>query len=297
MRNNHIFLLTMIAVVAVACTSSHTNQIVADNAELELVSNQFSFTEGPIADSTGNVYFTDQPNNKIYRYTIDGNLEVFLEDAGRANGLYFDAEGILWACADEFNQLWIISKEKEPTVVLNLDSLASFNGPNDIWIHEKGFVYFTDPMYQRPYWHTAHDTLKYQGLYTLNGSGEAILSDSSLVQPNGIVGDSKNNLLYVADIGAGKTYQYELLPDGSLSTKRLFVEKGSDGMTLDDKGNLYLTGEGVDVFDSEGAHLCHIDVPEKWTANVCFGGAKLDHLFITASKSLYKIKTNMKRIR
>jgi gluconolactonase len=296
MSNNYIALVIIIGLFAVACNASRTDEIIAENSQLELISAGFGFTEGPTADLAGNVYFTDQPNNKIYQYTIEGSLKVFLEAAGRSNGLYFD-KGMLWACADEFNQLWKISKEKELMVVLGADSVSTYNGPNDVWVHKKGFVYFTDPMYQRPYWNALHDTLRQQGLYSLGESGEAILIDSTLVQPNGIVGDSKNNLLYVADIGAAKTYEYSLLPNGTVGTKRLFIDRGSDGMTMDNKGNLYLTGNGVDIFDLEGIYVGHIEVPENWTANVCFGGANMDELFITASKGLYKIKTNMIGIR
>ena len=108
-----------------------------------------------------------------------------------------------------------------------------------------------------------------------------------LKQPNGIIGTPDGKLLYVADIGAGKTYRYHIQADGTLTEKKLFCELGSDGMTIDNEGNIYLTGKGVSVFDPAGKKIEQIDVPEAWTANVCFGGKDRRTLFITASKGLY----------
>ena len=111
-----------------------------------------------------------------------------------------------------------------------------------------------------------------------------------LKQPNGIIGSPDGKNLYVADIGAGKTYRYSIEPGGLLKDKKLFCELGSDGMTIDNKGNIYLTGKGVSVFDANGQKIEQIDVPEPWTANVCFGGKNRQTLFITASKNFYGLR-------
>jgi gluconolactonase len=115
-----------------------------------------------------------------------------------------------------------------------------------------------------------------------------------LKQPNGVIGTSDGKKLYVADIGAKKTYAYAIQPDGSLTDKQLFCELGSDGMTIDQRGNVYLTGQGVTVFDPTGRQIEHIDVPEGWTANVCFGGADHQTLFITASRGLYGLRMQVR---
>ena len=115
-----------------------------------------------------------------------------------------------------------------------------------------------------------------------------------LNKPNGIIGTADGKTLYVADIGGNKTFAYDIQPDGSLEKKRLFCELGSDGMTLDDQGNVYLTGKGVTVFDKTGKQIEHIAVPEGWSANVCFGGEDMKTLFITASKGLYGMKMKVK---
>jgi len=117
-----------------------------------------------------------------------------------------------------------------------------------------------------------------------------------LKQPNGIIGTPDGQTLYVADIGAGKTYRYQIQPDGSVKEKKIFCELGSDGMTIDNEGNVYLTGKGVSVFDSSGEKLEQIDVPERWTANVCFGGKERHTLFITASKSFYGLQMRVKGV-
>jgi gluconolactonase len=118
-----------------------------------------------------------------------------------------------------------------------------------------------------------------------------------LIQPNGIVGSPDNQLLFISDIGAGKTWSYKIENDGSLSHKSLFCNMGSDGMTTDSEGNIYLTGNGVSIFDPSGNKIGNIAVPEGWTANVCFGGSDLKTLFITASKGLYMIRMNVRGTR
>jgi len=122
------------------------------------------------------------------------------------------------------------------------------------------------------------------------GKKHLITVIDDMKQPNGIVGTPDGKYLYVADIEGNKTYRYTIEKDGSLHNKKLFTEMGSDGMTLDDKGNLYLTGNGVTVFDPKGKRIAHIDIPEKWTANVAFGGKHKDELFITASEGIYILK-------
>ncbi len=269
---------------------------VSENAEIIKVAGDFDFTEGPTADSVGNVYFTDQPNNRIYKYGTDGKLSVFTDSSGRSNGLYIDHNQNLWACADGQNQLWKFSLDGSKEIILNPSGDVVFNGPNDVWVHQNGNLYFTDPIYQRPYWEDVHDTVGHQSVYLLE-NGKPIMLDSTLVQANGVVGNSEENLLFVADIGADKTYRYTISEKGELKNKTLFVSQGSDGMTLDSEGNLYLTGNGVDIYDRKGNFLQHLDIPEDWTANICFGGENFDQLFITASKSLYRVKTHVKTVR
>jgi gluconolactonase len=114
--------------------------------------------------------------------------------------------------------------------------------------------------------------------------------DDQLQQPNGIIGTPDGRTLYVSDIGAGRTYAYDIQDGGKLANRRLFCPMGSDGMTIDERGNVYLTGRGVTIFSADGVQLQTIEVPQRWTANVTFGGRDRRTLFITASKGLYSLE-------
>jgi gluconolactonase len=273
------------------------DSLVAKGATLKRISNQFSFTEGASVDKSGNVFFTDQPNDKIWKYDINGKLTVFLDKAGRSNGTYFDHKGNLLTCADEKDELWSIDPKGKVTILLKDFDGHRLNGPNDLWEDLKGGIYFTDPYYQRPYWDRTSPDIKGEKVYHLpKGKGHAVVVADDLEKPNGIVGTSDGKYLYVADIGANKTYKYKINADGKLSDKRLFCEQGSDGMTLDNQGNVYLTGNGVIIYDKSGKKIETIEVPEKWTANLCFGGKKKNILFITASESIYTIEMKVRGV-
>lgn len=271
------------------------HNLIAKGAVLTKLSDQYSFTEGPAADKKGNVYFTDQPNNRIMKWSVNGELSVFMENAGRANGLYFDHVGNLLACADEKNEIWKIDQNKNYTVLVNDFEGKRLNGPNDLWVDPKGGIYFTDPFYKRDYWRHTSKEIEKECVYYLSPDKSKITNvDNDLVKPNGIIGTSDGKMLFVADIGANKTYSYTINSDGSLGKKTLFTESGSDGMTIDESGNIYLTGKGVTIFNPQGEKIAHIDVPEPWTANVCFGGKKRKTLFITAGKSVYTLEMNVR---
>ena len=269
--------------------------LIADGAELVQVDTSYSFTEGPAADLEGNVYFTDQPNDRIMKWSAsDGEITTFMQPAGRANGLFFDADGNLLACADENNQLWSISMDKEVTVLINDFEGSRLNGPNDLWIDAKGGIYFSDPFYKRPYWSHEEKEIDEERLYYRAPDGESIrVVADGFVRPNGLIGTPDGETLYVADIGDKKTYKFTINEDGSLSNRMLFTEMGSDGMTLDTEGNVYLTGPGVTIFNPAGEQIEHIEVPERWTANVTFGGAEGKTLFITAMKGVYTMEMNL----
>jgi gluconolactonase len=257
----------------------------------------FVFTEGPAADSQGNVYFTDQPNNRIMKWSTDNHLSVFMHPAGRANGMSFDKDGLLLACADAKNELWAIDKQKKVTVIVDTYNGKPLNGPNDVWVHPDGFLFFTDPFYRRPYWDHSQKMQPCEGVYRVDQDRKTILLViDDMVQPNGIVGTPDGKTLYVSDIADKKTYAYAVDEAGKLSGKRLFCSIGSDGMTIDEQGNIYLTGNGVTIVDNEGKVVDHIVINEPWTANVCFGGTDMKTLFITASRGLYSLSMQVRGI-
>lgn len=278
----------------VNCQSVNYSHMFYDDVKPEKISDQFSFTEGPSSDEEGNVYFTDQPNDKIYVWEWKTNRIIeFLDKTGRANGTHFDKDGNLITCSDDQGEIWKISKDKNVQVLLKGFEGKRLNGPNDVWNDSSGGLYFTDPLYEREYWDDFKQEIPHKSLYYRNKEGKVIKIDT-FTQPNGIVGSEKFKKLYVSDIDAKKTYVYDILGEGKLSEKKLFCEMGSDGMTLDKHGNLYLTGDGVRVFNRSGKKIYHIPIPEDWTSNVTFGGENNDILFITASKSVYILPTKVK---
>ena len=159
-------------------------------------------------------------------------------------------------------------------------------------VDDKGGVYFTDPFYKRDYWTRTEKEIEEENVYYLSPERKLSVAASGFVRPNGIVGDGKR--LYVADINARKTYVYNIQSDGSLTGRKLFAEMGSDGMTVDSNGNVYLTGKGVTVFNSRGEQIENINIDAPWTANVCFGGKDRKTLFVTASKSVYTVRMKVR---
>jgi gluconolactonase len=273
--------------------------VVAPGAKLEKLAGDFLFTEGPTCDSNGNLFFTDQPNNRIMEWSVDGKLSTFLQPAGRANGMYFDTKGNLIACADEHNELWSISPDKKITVLIKDFQGKYLNGPNDVWVVPNGGMYITDPFYRRKWWDHEMMVLPNEEVFYLSpGRKNLVRVTEDLKKPNGITGTPDGKKLFVADIRADQTWYYDIQSDGSLTNKTLFCAKGSDGMTIDDAGDLYLCANGatngVTVFDRTGKQIGHIDVPEKWSANVSFGGKDHKTLFITASTSLYSIQMRVR---
>jgi gluconolactonase len=284
--------LIMLVLTVNLCRAEEPS-IVAPNAIVTKLADGFKFTEGCASDAQGNVYFTDQPNDKILVWTTAGKLETVLDKSGRSNGLCVDHQGILWACADEQNQLWTIDlKTKKPTVVVKDFDGKLLNGPNDIWVSPTGVAYFTNPYYRRPYWKRELAEQTRRGVFMLK-DGKLEEVDADFGQSNGIIGSQDGKLLYVADINKRKTYRYEIDTNGKPGKRTLFCEMGSDGMTIDDQGNIYLTSGKVHVYNRDGKLVQSIDVPES-PANVCFGGKDRDVLFITARTGFYSVKTKVR---
>ena len=270
--------------------TSSADELVAPGAKVEKLADGFSFTEGPACDAKGNVFFSDIPNERIHQWSLDGKLTTFRDNSGRANGLYFDRDGNLLACEGGSRRLTSISPDGRVTVLADGYQGKKLNSPNDLWIDPKGGVYFSDPRYGN------QDGMEQDGFYVyyLPPDGKPLVRVlDDLVKPNGVVGTADGKLLYVADAGDSKTYVYRIQPDGSLTGRKLIAPVGSDGMTLDEKGNLYLTRGVVHVYSPDGKNLATIEVPEA-PANVCFGGKDRRTLFITARKGLYSLRMSVR---
>lgn len=279
--------LIALVFVTVAGCSAEKMSVVAEGAKVEKLASGFRFTEGPAADAEGNIFFTDIPNNRIHKRSLDGQLSTFRENSRGANGLYFDKDGNIIACEGGGRQLVSISPKGNVTVLADKYDGKRFNSLNDLWIDPKGGVYFTDPRYGR-----RRDNMEQDGehVYYLSPDRKRIVRViDDMVRPNGVIGTADGKRLYVADHGGRKTFVYTINKDGTLSNKKEFAPEGSDGMTIDNEGNIYLTTDVVAVYNKKGERIETIEVPER-PSNVCFGGKDKRTLFITARTSLYSVR-------
>jgi gluconolactonase len=263
--------------------------LVAPGAELERVAGGFEFTEGPTVDAEGNVAFTDIPNNRIHRWSVDGELAILHDDTGGANGLCYAKNGDLYACEAARRRVIAIDRQGNVSLVADRYEGRPFNGPNDLWIDPKGGVYFTD---------AGDDQRRRTGqagnhvYYVAPDRKRIVRVCNDYVRPNGIVGTADGKRLYISDRRRRKTFVYAIEADGTLSEKTLFCRHGSDGMTRDQHGNVYLTTWAVLVFNPDGKRLATIRTP-KPPSNVCFAGRDGKTLVITARDSVYALAMNV----
>jgi gluconolactonase len=226
-------------------------------------------------------------------------VTLFQEGAKRSNGMYFDRNDVLISCADLANELIAIDEKGDIKVLIENYKGKRLNGPNDVWIAPNGGMYLTDPIYKRDWWTGRSPEMEQDGQHLYYLAPDRIQFfrvDEKLVQPNGLVGTPDGKKLYVADIGDKKTYVYDVEEDGYLKNRKLICEMGSDGMTIDNKGNVYLTGNGVTVFNPKGEKIAYIPIPERWTANVVFGGTERKTLFITALDKVYTLDMKVRGV-
>jgi gluconolactonase len=277
------------------------------NGQLVVLAKGFRFTEGPAVDRQGNVFFTDQPNDRIHRWDArTGKVTLFLEGTGRANGMAFDRDGDLIAAADMYGELWKIRPNGSHKVLIDNYQDKLLNGPNDLWIHPcTGGMYITDPIFPRDYWESddprrqpwepTRSEQSPQGkgghvYYLAPGARQLVRVTSDALGwesdswPNGVVGTPDGKKLYVnkwyyGDVGG--TWVFDIRRDGSLTNMRKFSDFGGDGMSMDELGNVYISnGRGVMAFDPNGTHILTIPTGSGATNNT-FAGRDGRTLFIT----------------
>ena len=263
--------------------------------EPKKLAGDMKFTEGPVADGKGKVYYSDIPNNRIMVWDGKEN-KIWREDSGGANGLKIDKDGNLVACEGGNRRITRIAvADQKVTVLAESFDGKKLNSPNDLAIDAKGGIYFTDPRYGK---RDGIELDKEAVYYIPPGGGKAVRVADDLTRPNGIHVDKDK--LYIADAGASKTWIYGMNDDGTLKEKKEFCAKGSDGMKVDEKGNVYLTTGGkVEIFSPEGKSIGNIPMPEvevngkkvrEGPANLVFDGKTL---YITARTGFYSVAMNV----
>ncbi len=260
--------------------------VIATGAVLTQRVSGLQFTEGPAADAAGNIFFSDVTADIIYKWSLANQLSVFRTNSGGANGLKFDSSGNLLSCEGDNGRLVSITPQTNVTVLTSTYGGLRYNEPNDLWIDSAGGVYFTDPVY---FGHTAVQGGEY--VYYLKPDRSSVIRVAAdMVRPNGLVGTSDGNTLYIADWGAGTVYRYSINSDGTLTNKAAFASVQCDGMTLDAEGYIYLTETNVLVYASTGQQVEQISITNRPT-NLAFGGSDRKTLFITTDNgSLYSLQ-------
>ncbi len=289
LREHLALLLISLFLLSSTVLGQHEGPI-APGAAVERLATGYTFLEGPTADTYGNVYFTDIPTERIFRWTPAGGIALYRENTNQANGLSFDLDGRLIICEMKTRRIAVIGLDGNEASIADRYGERRFNSPNDLWVDQSGGVYFTDPRYG------ATDDIELDGnhvYYITPVTNNIVQVTTNLVRPNGLVGTTDGRRLYVADHGGGQTFVYDVQSDGRLDNQRVFVQQGADGITLDSKGNLYLTGDDVTIYNPSGIPIGSIAVPEP-PANLAFGGIEGTTLFITARTSLYAIKMMVK---
>ncbi len=285
------------------------------------VATTVAFTEGPTVDAEGNVYFTETRSQRIMRLSVDGVLTTFREASNEANGLIFDEKWRLIACEGSDN---IRNQPRVTRTNLSTGSVEVLaerydgkllNKPNDVTLDGKGRIYFTDPN-----WGDAGpDRVGLGGVYRIDPDGRVtrILATPEIQRPNGIVVSPDDRTLYLVEAnnqqgGARMIRAYDLQPDGTVRNMRVhynfYPGRSADGMSIDVEGNLYAaaglhrprgtsetldTKTGIHVISPQGILLQHIPIPEDTITNCAFGGPDMKTLYVTAGKTLFKVRTQI----
>jgi gluconolactonase len=273
-------------------------KLVRRDAKLEMVASGFGFTEGPVWDKAGFVYVSDEEINKIYRVYPDGHKEDLLA-LGDPDGNTFDRQLRLLDCASVLRAIIRISPDGKYTVLADHFEGNKFNSPNDVVVGPDGAIYFTDPTLDLP--QGEKQEIPFQGVYRLDEKGEVRLLTKELTQPNGLAFSPDGKRFYVDDSKQRNIRVYDFSPDGTLKNGRIFGEEPGgegegvpDGMKVDWKGNLYVTGpRGIWAWDKQGKHVGTIVVPIQ-PANLTWGDEDYHTLYITATTSVYKLRMKVR---
>lgn len=268
--------------------------VIRPTGEVEQIGDGFGFVEGPAAASDGTLYFTDIPNNRIMVRTAAGELKVFVEPSGHANGLLIDDQDRLLACQMDGRLVAYDRKTKGLTVLAEGYEGKRFNACNDLTVDADGGIYFTDPLFRAP----QPLPQGIQAVYYRAADGTVRRVTGDLPAPNGIHVSADGKSLYVIPSRSAEMLRYPIERPGKLGEREVFCtlkqpagqsNSGGDGMALDVEGNLYITSNlGVQVFSPEGGYRGLVKFPEQ-PANGTFGGPEGKTMYVTARTGVYAV--------
>jgi sugar lactone lactonase YvrE/enterochelin esterase-like enzyme len=269
--------------------SQQLRDILKTGEDWSLVANGYTFTEGPAASASGEVFFNDIPASKTYKIDLDGKVSLFLGETGKANGQSFGPDGRLYSVATAAGEVRSYDNAGQAKVI------ASGIRGNDLVVGPNGGLYVTEP---------STDAREPSKVWYIGAGGEKRIVDTGLKFANGVTVSPDQSLLYVAESRSHWVYSYQVQADGSLAHKQRYYhlhspdsadDAGADGMRVDRDGRLYVaTRMGIQVCDQAGRVNCIIPTPNRRIANLCFGGADFDTLFATCGDAVFKRKVKVK---
>ena len=309
MKTGQTILLQLVALVCMALSLSAQKarvfkleplspkflELIGRDAKLETLATGFGFTEGPMWDPAGFLYVSDETINKIFRVYPDGKKEEVIA-LGDPDGNTFDRRHRLIDCASVLRAIIEVTPEGKYKVLADHYDGKRLNSPNDVIVGPDGALYFTDPTLDLVA--GEKQEILFQGVYRLDDNGNVRLLTRDLTQPNGLAFSPDGKKFYVDDSEQRNIRVYDVNADGTLVHGRTFGEEPGnkhdgvpDGIKVDKSGNLFVTGpQGIWVWDAEGNHLGTIVMPEQ-PANLTWGDKDYGTLYITATTSVYRLKT------
>ncbi len=270
---------------------AHDGPLVKEGAAFRKLAGDFKFTEGPALAPDGKIYFSDIPNERIHAFDPKtGQTSVYRESSGKANGLFFTPSGALVACEGGNRRLTRTGFDGKIEPLAATFDGKKFNSPNDVVPDGHGGFYFSDPRYGKG----DDREIDVEAVYYVDKGGKVSQVAADLVKPNGVITSPDERILYVADAGGGKLYAYDIEGPGKLANKREFAPVGSDGMTVDKLGNIYVTWKGeVIAFSPAGKEVLRLTPPEA-PANCLLAGKTL---YVTARTGFYAIDLEVDGVR
>lgn len=275
--------------------------VIGEAITFERLAKGFRFTEGPLwHPRDAYLLFSDMPGDHLRKWSASGGVTTFRKPCNQSNGLAWDREGRLLACEHASSTLTRTEGDGRITVLASHYGGKELNSPNDVVVKTDGTIVFSDPTYGRKeyFGRPREPELAYRGVYSVQPDGsELTLLADDFTQPNGLCFSLDERQLFVNDTDEQHVRVFDVKLDGSLANSRVWArttgsEPGApDGMKLDSQGNLYTCGPGgIHVFAADATCLGVLRVPE-YTANFAWGDADFRSLYITASTSLYRIRT------